>query len=141
MANPQDELEGLKAQVAALTARIYMLEQRLGVAAQPPPRPAAAEPTISTTTEPQRVIPRTAAPAQPAAPSFAGLPSLRSVDANQDTSLEKKIGQYWLNRIGIAAVLFGVAFFLKWAFDNNLIGPGGRVAIGMVVGIGLILWS
>jgi len=55
--------------------------------------------------------------------------------------LESRIGQVWLNRIGIVAVLFGVAYFLKYAFDNDWIGAGGRVAIGMLAGIGLILWS
>ena len=58
-----------------------------------------------------------------------------------DTDLEKKIGQYWLNRIGIVAMLIGVSYFLKYAFDNNWVGPGGRIAIGLLVGIGLILWS
>ena len=55
--------------------------------------------------------------------------------------LEKKIGQYWLNRIGIVAILVGVSYFLKYAFDNNWVGPGGRIAIGLLVGIGLVLWS
>ena len=43
-----------------------------------------------------------------------------------------------LGRIGIAAVLIGVAFFLKYAFDNNWIGPAGRVMIGIFVGIGFL---
>ena len=58
-----------------------------------------------------------------------------------ETDLEKKIGQYWLNRIGIIAVLIGVSYFLKYAFDNNWVGPGGRIAIGLLLGIGLVLWS
>ena len=40
-----------------------------------------------------------------------------------------------LGRIGIAAVLVGVAFFLKYAFDNNWIGPIGRVIVGIIFGI------
>lgn len=43
-----------------------------------------------------------------------------------------------LGRIGIAAVLIGAAFFLKYAFDNNWIGPAGRVMIGIVSGLGFI---
>src|SRR5260221_6958944 len=42
--------------------------------------------------------------------------------------LEGTIGKLWLNRIGIVAILIGVAYFLKYAFDNGWIGPGGRVA-------------
>ena len=38
-------------------------------------------------------------------------------------------------------MLVGISYFLKYAFDSNWIGPGGRVAIGLLVGIGLVLWS
>ena len=56
-------------------------------------------------------------------------------------SLESRIGGQWLNRIGIAAVLIGMAWFLKLAFDRNWIGPGIRIVIGLVCAAGLIAWS
>jgi uncharacterized membrane protein len=31
--------------------------------------------------------------------------------------------------------------FRSFAFDNNWVGPGGRIAIGLLVGMALILWS
>ena len=65
------------------------------------------------------------------------MPSARAAEGD----LEKKIGQYWLNRIGIAAMLIGVSYFIKYAFENNWIGPGGRIAIGLLAGIALVLWS
>lgn len=43
-----------------------------------------------------------------------------------------------LGRLGIGAILLGVIFFLKYAFDNNWIGPEGRVAMGVVAGLGLL---
>ncbi|HTG17307.1 MAG TPA: DUF2339 domain-containing protein, partial [Blastocatellia bacterium] len=49
--------------------------------------------------------------------------------------LEARIGGNWFNRIGIIAICFGVAFFLKYAFDNEWIGPGGRVSIGVAIGL------
>jgi uncharacterized membrane protein len=55
--------------------------------------------------------------------------------------LESRIGSHWLNRIGIAAVLVGVSYFLKYAFDNNWIGPAGRVTIGLLAGIAVVVWS
>jgi uncharacterized membrane protein len=58
-----------------------------------------------------------------------------------DTDLESRIGSHWLNRIGIAAVLVGVSYFLKLAFDNNWIGPAGRVDIGLIAGVVVIAWS
>ncbi len=56
-------------------------------------------------------------------------------------SLESRIGSQWFNRIGILAVLIGMAWFLKLAIDNHWIGPLGRVLIGLVAGAGLIAWS
>ena len=55
--------------------------------------------------------------------------------------MESRIGSHWLNRIGIAAVLIGVSYFLKFAFDNNWIGPAGRVTIGVLTGIAIVIWS
>ncbi len=57
------------------------------------------------------------------------------------SSLESRIGGQWLNRIGIVAVLVGLSYFLKLAFENNWIGPPVRVAIGMGIGLCLLLWS
>ncbi len=52
--------------------------------------------------------------------------------------LESTIGGSWFNWIGIIAVTFGIAFFLKYAFDKQWIGPLGRVGIAALVGIGLL---
>ena len=38
-------------------------------------------------------------------------------------------------------MLIGVSYFLKFAFDNNWIGPTGRVTIGLLAGIAVIVWS
>lgn len=44
----------------------------------------------------------------------------------------------WLPRIGMLALLFGVGFFLKYAFDNQWIGPTGRIILGLLGGISLL---
>lgn len=56
-------------------------------------------------------------------------------------SLENRIASQWFNRIGILAVLIGMAWFLKLAIDNHWIGPAPRVLIGIVAGIALLAWS
>lgn len=61
--------------------------------------------------------------------------------AQDERSLESRIGSQWFNRIGILAVLIAMAWFLKLAIDNHWIGPLGRVLIGLVAGAGLIAWS
>ena len=51
-----------------------------------------------------------------------------------DSSLESAIGTRWIGRIGVVAIIFGVAFFLKYSFDNKLIGETGRVMLGIFWG-------
>ena len=62
-------------------------------------------------------------------------------DPVSERSLESRIGSQWFNRIGILAVLIGMALFLKLAIDNHWVGPLGRVLIGLLAGIGFIAWS
>ena len=155
MPTPQDEIEAVKTQVASLTARIYALEQKSFGATGPSPQAATAEqlqppapPPSETMSQPTPAtgISQPLPPASVPAPQRPQTPRQRAVlsapkAAHEDTDLEKKIGQYWLNRIGIVAMLIGVSYFLKYAFDNNWVGPGGRIAIGLLVGIGIVVWS
>ena len=78
-------------------------------------------------------------PARAAAP-VAPTPQPRTTDRAWP-DLETVIAGRWLNRIGIVALLLAAAFFLKFAFDNDWVGPRGRVAIGLVAGAALMLWG
>lgn len=49
--------------------------------------------------------------------------------------LEKFIGENIINKIGIAILVLGVAFFVKYAIDQNWINEVGRVCIGLVCGV------
>ena len=51
---------------------------------------------------------------------------------------EQTLGRNWFAIIGALAVVLGIGFFLKLAFDNNWIGDTGRVALGVVVGLALL---
>ena len=51
---------------------------------------------------------------------------------------ELVLGGNWLARIGILAVIIGVGFFLKLAFDNDWIDETGRVVLGIVGGLALL---
>ena len=53
---------------------------------------------------------------------------------SSNTSLESAIGTRWIGRIGVVAILFGIAFFLKYSFDNKLIGETGRIILGIIWG-------
>ncbi len=125
------ELDDLKQRMAALTARVYRLEKAAGLEA-PAAAPLAARPAAEA---PARL------PSPPLAPAASVPAAAQPAQAQAEESLESRIGTRWLNRIGVAALLIGVSYFLKYAFDNNWIGETGRVAIGLMAGIGLVVWS
>jgi uncharacterized membrane protein len=110
----------------------------------PPPQPptAAAVPT----SPPPPPLPQFPQPREVAAPPQTNVfaaPPLHSSKPKSSSSLdlETLIGGRWLNRIGIVAIIGAVTFFLKYAFDNNWIGPSGRVAIGVLLGAAMLPWS
>jgi len=136
----EEELKQLRARVQRLEEALYrqgILSERwkspdtaIEAAVPPPPPVSAAVPAPPT---PQPVFdPSPAA----VAPSFGAYQS-----GHPERSLESRIGSQWFNRIGILAVLIGMAWFLKLAIDNHWVGPLGRVLIGLVAGAGLIAWS
>ena len=52
----------------------------------------------------------------------------------KETDLEKFIGENLANKIGIAVLVLGISFFVKYAIDKNWIKEGGRVIIGLIAG-------
>ena len=97
--------------------------------ASPAPTPS---PPPSTPSRPQ------ATPSRPAPTPSRPVPS----DVPRErikVDWELILGGNWLARIGVLAVVIGVAFFLKLAFDNQWIGEAGRVALGVTGGIGLLI--
>src|SRR2546423_1136580 len=140
MADLQDELVALRAQMAALSARLYRVEQRLGLNSETPSASPDAErqarlPRVSPFPSPPEARTEEPVPISPPALSFS------VVHEEPREELEGQIGKLWLNRIGIIAILTGVSYFIKYAFDNGWIGPAGRIALGLLAGIGLIFWS
>ncbi len=53
-------------------------------------------------------------------------------------SLESFIGGNLINKIGILVLVIGVGIFVKYAIDNNLLGPVGRIICGYLAGLGLV---
>lgn len=54
-------------------------------------------------------------------------------------SFEAEIGLRWFSVIGILALVIGIGFFIKYAFDNNWVGYAVRIIIGIIIGISLIV--
>ena len=116
----------LAAEFAALTARVDDLERQLSDLRHPP----------STSVEtPHASRPAAEPPPKPPPPAFGLRP------AKPKASLEDRIGSQLFSRIGIVALLIATALFLKWAVDNQWIGPVARTLVGLLAGAAVILWS
>src|SRR5580704_2895293 len=150
MDTSHSDLEAIRQVLAELTSRISRNERKLQIDAQPaiePPVPAgeALPPPLKPSETPSAAAPAHPAPTPPEIsynpPSSATVLKTPPDRVLGEGDLESRIGSHWLNRIGIAALLIGISYFLKFAFDNNWIGPAGRVAIGLLAGIALVIWS
>ncbi len=119
--------------------------------AEPPWQAPPAAPVVrpQTPVAPLRAPTLTEIPQPPETPAarpqfnvFAAPPLHASKPIERASSdLESLIGGRLLNRVAIVALIGAVSFFLKYAFDNNWIGPSGRVAIGIVIGALMLPWS
>ena len=49
--------------------------------------------------------------------------------------VELQFGQKWLLIAGVAITVLGIGFFLKYAFDQNWIGPAGRIILGYLAAV------
>jgi uncharacterized membrane protein len=151
------ELRQMVEQIPKLISRVYNLESKLDVLERSlrssPTTASETQPLTPPTTrrEPAPVTPKPYTPPPiPVAPTPApaGPPPIRPeppremaraafsvpYDSTNETDVETMIAGRWLYYIGILALAVAMAFFLKYAFDNNWIGPTGRVAIGLLAG-------
>jgi uncharacterized membrane protein len=130
-------LEGLERLVQSQIQRIFALEQQVGKGAV-----RAEVPPLS----PTKILPgpaeKVVVPSPPPASSVQQTPfEAQSVNDSKTVpveSLETVIGGNWLNKIGIVAIILGMAYFLKYAIDTRWIGEMGRVVLGVITGLGLL---
>ena len=147
-------LQNLASRLSAIEQQLATLEKSLalrGTAAATPQSetPSVAPPAASVSSPPpvERVPPRSLPPREVPLPPpqfnvFAAPPLHTSqTKSSSALDLETLIGGRWFNRIGIIALIGAMTYFLKYAFDNNWIGPGGRVAIGILLGAAMLPWS
>ncbi|HSR08815.1 MAG TPA: DUF2339 domain-containing protein [Bryobacteraceae bacterium] len=116
----QERMDAISGALARLLERQEAVEQRLlriegalgllGAAPVPPPLPVreAAPPPL---------------PVPSAPPPFAEVASA--------AAFESRFGLGWMNSVAVVTLIFGVGFLFKYAVDNQWIGPGMRVALGV----------
>ena len=112
------DLEQLKKRVSKLEKELSSLKTQLGQVE--PPQVFTAPPNVEQKTKPT--------PPTPSAPPRAG-------------SLEENVVGTWFPRVGAVAILIGAGFAFKYAVDRGLIDPTGRVALGILAGVGFLIWG
>jgi len=151
-------LEELSFRLSELEAEVIRLKQEPAKPAEPAPKPAPAPvaatikvaevPPIPPLPKPVAVSkpvvppqpppivappPVSAAPTPPRPAPAAPRPSAPAIN------WEQFMGVKLFAWIGGLALFLGVAFFVKYSFDNNLVPPELRVALGFLTGLGLLV--
>jgi uncharacterized membrane protein len=155
------EIRKLKAAVRSLVARVAELESRGGsfatpapsvtrvaepAVASPPPAPAQAAQPVSAppllSRSPQANVYNPTPPPVPPMPRVQPIPTAPPppppVPA-KPFDWEAFFGVKLFAWIGGFVLFLGIVFLVKYSFDNNLITPAMRVAIGTVLGLALIV--
>ncbi|TCZ64709.1 DUF2339 domain-containing protein [Flaviaesturariibacter aridisoli] len=131
-----DDLKQLKESGTA--PRSEMPQER---PAQPRPAPRPQTPWPQTPPPPPKPVPQPAPPPPQPSSTYPVPPAPGSVldrIKREHPDLEKFIGENLVNKIGIAILVLGIAFFVKYAIDQHWINEAGRVAIGFGCGAGLL---
>lgn len=130
-----------------------------------PPRPASVPhasvppPSVPPTSTPRETTPRETEPFHPQQrPVPSGLPRQAPPPTRparqappppppgffeRHPDWEKFIGENLISKIGIGVLVLAIGFFVKYAIDNDWIGPIGRVGVGLLCGgilVGLAHW-
>ena len=118
--------------IGTLERRIDQLQAELARRAVPP-APAGEVPA-------EAVVVAEPVAEDAAVSPFAPQPAAAAIPAARPTTpWETMIGRHVLGWVAAVLVLFGTAFFLKYAYDNGWIGPLGQVSLGLALGLGLVV--
>jgi uncharacterized membrane protein len=137
VADLRARLSSLEASVAAQPSVTTVVVPRAvapevsRIAPAPPPSPPPASPDDATaadaTAEPPPPLPYPSAPLEP------------PIAATDAATLEEAIGGRLMLWVGTVVLVLGLAFFLKYAFDNEWITESMRVVLGIAAGVALVV--
>jgi uncharacterized membrane protein len=148
-----DRLSRLERRMAALEARPAATAPAQSAA--PPGQPAApnlaaAPPPVTASVEPPQAPSQPAAPLtppiQPTQPIAASVPVSPIASAapttpaarQRDMSFEERFGTRWVVWVGGIALALGGIFLVRYAIEQDLIGPRVRIALGALLALVLV---
>lgn len=144
----EEEIRRLRQMVSYITGRLDVLEKKPQAPATPAQESKPSVP-LEKIDEPIVQKPKPVeTPPPPPPPVKEPVRAPKPVAAlktgqKKELEWEQILGGNWLARIGVLALIFGIGFFFKYAFDNNWIGPEIRITLGSIAGlimIGLGFW-
>ncbi|MBI3756747.1 MAG: DUF2339 domain-containing protein [Deltaproteobacteria bacterium] len=132
----QDQFDSLE---TLITSTVVEKARPLPLPIQPqsPPTVEPAEPPSDSSASPAPAEPTQDASQTPPLPFRPAKPLLDSF-SSMDWMGEVQFGQKWLLLVGIVITVLGLGFFLKYAFEQNWIGPAGRVALAYLTAAGFL---
>ena len=144
--NLQEEIRELRLEVDALHRRIDTIESTIN--GEAPSDVSTTDTRQSTSTHAQSKEHDDT----PTAPSSSDQSAQDSHSTSQQSNpaensglikrlgdREQDIGVTWLGRIGGIALVIGVVFFIRVAIEAGILGPLGRVSVGTISGIVLLI--
>lgn len=143
----QSELQEMRKVMEAQAKRLAELEGKMAKP-EAPQKPATTPRTYQEIEKELHAEKK--APATPSFPTYK--PEEKSAQIAQEfkeriapqqeapkESVESRITGKWFAIIGVVAIVFGVGFFLKYAFENNIIGVHGRIILGILGGLVMLI--
>jgi uncharacterized membrane protein len=121
------ELDGLKQEIQSLRELVLAGHHQVT-----PPIVAAPPPVENSNLVEDRKMP-------PPLPPPLPLKVVPEKSTPEKTSAELAVGQKWLLGIGVLILIIGIGFFLKYAFDQEWIGPSVRISMCFLGGFLLLL--
>lgn len=136
----QQDLQRVREHSAGVAAELDHLQERLTVFASAVHLRLHAAPVQHASGTAPAAAPPAAAPAPDetgAVPAEAEAPAAQSTLAMPGAT-EIRFGQKWLLIAGVIITVLGIGFFLKYAFEQNWIGPRGRILLGYLAAVGFL---
>ena len=151
------QLWGVRRKVAQVHGRMDVLARRMTEyerkfteepAKRARPAPEAAEPEAAAAPPKPEVLPVEEKPAlvappvtppvreRPAAAEAAPQPS---AGRESWARFEERVGKQWMTWAGALVLFLSMGFFVKYAIDNQWLGPTGRIVLAVLFGIALLV--
>ncbi len=132
LARLEERVDKLQQTLKSLIDALALRERGMGS-----PRPESSTPTSAKLVDPPR--PPNLPEPTPNPPERPAKPPGRTTAVERPRWYVDRGSQFWLNKIGIALVLFGVVFLFRYSVDQGWLTRQVRIGLGFALGVVLCL--